>query len=303
MNMKRIIIGLFLPVLLAGCAATGGPSDPGSLSDTSSQADAPAVSLADTHVHGLAVDRGNSSRVFVATHHGLLVLENDISLSYAGRSRDDFMGFSPHPTDPNVLFSSGHPSFGGNLGVQKSTDGGVNWEKISNGGSRGTVDFHAMAAHPADVNLLFGWYGGNLHRSTDGGETWEIIAQMPPTLSLAGDPGNADVLYAGTQQGFLRSPDKGETWSTVPALQNVTVLDIEPVPTRGGLLLSTAQGVQEFSPGSDGSMITNVLGTLPGTEPAMHIAVDPNAPQVVYAIAGHSLYKSTDGGATWQTVL
>lgn len=299
----KLFTGLFIPVLLAGCAASESPSQAGDVPATPSQAETALVSLAETHVHGLAVDRGNGKRLFIATHDGLLVLENDSSLVYAGRSRDDFMGFSPHPTESDVLFSSGHPSFGGNLGVQKSTDGGESWEKISNGGSAGPVDFHAMAVHPADPDLILGWYAGSLHRSTDGGKNWEIITQLPPAISLAGDSRNADVLYAATQQGLLSSTDKGATWSAVPELQNVIVLDIEPDTTSGGLLLSTAEGIMMFGPGLGGGMITNALGPVPGSEPALHIAIDPNASQVVYAIAGHSLYKSTDGGKTWQKAL
>ena len=36
----------------------------------------------------------------------------------------DYMGFIPHPTDPSLLFASGHPAGGGNLGFIVSNDGG-----------------------------------------------------------------------------------------------------------------------------------------------------------------------------------
>ena len=52
-----------------------------------------------THAHGLAVDVENSSKLYIATHHGLLVLENGKELFRVGKSQDDYMGFSPHPSD------------------------------------------------------------------------------------------------------------------------------------------------------------------------------------------------------------
>jgi hypothetical protein len=86
-----------------------------------------------SHGHGLAVDPNDSSKVYIATHHGLLVLQNDKDLYRVGASMDDYMGFSVHPTESNVFFSSGHPSLGGNIGFMKSLDGGFTWKKISNG--------------------------------------------------------------------------------------------------------------------------------------------------------------------------
>ncbi|MBI2030127.1 exo-alpha-sialidase, partial [Candidatus Kaiserbacteria bacterium] len=53
------------------------------------------------------------------------MLENEKDLYRVGKSRDDYMGFSPHPTEADVFFTSGHPSRGGNLGFQKSDDGGA----------------------------------------------------------------------------------------------------------------------------------------------------------------------------------
>ena len=72
------------------------------------------------HGHGLAIDIADPNKLYIATHHGLLVLMNEKDLYRVGKSKDDYMGFSTHPTEANVVFSSGHPSSGGNIGFQKS---------------------------------------------------------------------------------------------------------------------------------------------------------------------------------------
>jgi len=73
-----------------------------------------------SHGHGLAVDVQDPSKVYIATHYGLLLLENEENLYRIGKSRDDYMGFSPHPTDANIFFSSGHPSTGGAILASRS---------------------------------------------------------------------------------------------------------------------------------------------------------------------------------------
>jgi len=75
-----------------------------------------------SHGHGLAVDVKDSNKLYIATHYGLFVLINEKNLYRIGKSRDDYMGFVVHPTEPNVFFTSGHPAKGGNLGVQRSDD-------------------------------------------------------------------------------------------------------------------------------------------------------------------------------------
>ena len=86
-----------------------------------------------SHIHGIAVDVEEPAWLYIATHKGLYLLaENKLTL--LGNSRDDYMGFSIHPKDSQVFYSSGHPQTGGNLGVMKSEDGGNTWKKISTGG-------------------------------------------------------------------------------------------------------------------------------------------------------------------------
>ncbi len=125
-----------------------------------------------THGHGLSVDVNDPNKLYIATHHGLMVLINDKELYSLSNKKDDYMGFSPHPNDSKILYSSGHPESGGNLGFQKSQDGGFTWEKVSDG-LEGPVDFHAMTVSPVNPNLIFGWYHGNLQRSINQGKTWK----------------------------------------------------------------------------------------------------------------------------------
>jgi len=290
--MKRSLVSLvLLPLLLAACTDSGGES----------------VSLADTHVHGLAVDRGDSSRVYIATHHGLLAWQEGQGLTQVGSSRDDFMGFSPHPTDPRILFSSGHPAHGGNIGFQRSDDQGETWKKISNGNPQGSADFHAMMAHPANPDHLYGWYKLRVHRSLDGGKTWEVLPKQPPEiLAFAGDPRDENTVYFGSIGDLLLSTDRGETFvSIAPELQTDIILDIEIENITGDLILATRDhGIMRASRNQEGGFIFETIGSLPGEDPAYYLALDPKNTEMMYAFSKtRVLYKSTDGGKNWQKLL
>ena len=298
-SQKFVAIGIAI-VFIGGGIVPLALQDNSSDNNSSSNNLTPEQSI--THGHGLAVDVQDPIKLYIATHQGLLVLINDKDLYRVGNSEDDLMGFSPDPTDANVLFSSGHPSLGGNIGFQKSEDGGFTWKKISDGVD-GPVDFHAMAISRVNPNLIYGWHQGNLQRSTDQGRKWEIVNSDLRPIYLAADSQDENVVYAATTdgQGAMVSRDQGATWTPLsPELQGgfVSVIAIHPQDSKtlltfseklGGLGKSTDAGKtwKKVSEGFNGEVVLFIAFS----------GIDPN---VVYALTeGNSLYKSTDAGETW----
>ncbi|GAB3998137.1 hypothetical protein GCM10029992_23100 [Glycomyces albus] len=66
------------------------------------------------HLHGLAIPAWGEGTVYMATHEGLIAIDGD-EWTYASEVLHDFMGFSAHPTEDGVMFSSGHPAPGSDL--------------------------------------------------------------------------------------------------------------------------------------------------------------------------------------------
>src|SRR3546814_19365186 len=84
----------------------------------------------ETHFHGIAVDPRNPDRLYLATHHGFFAVGPDGVAQQISETEDDFMGFTPHPSDPDVLYASGHPAGGRNPG--RSVDRRVGKEGVRN---------------------------------------------------------------------------------------------------------------------------------------------------------------------------
>lgn len=250
-----------------------------------------------THIHGLAVDRADPARLLIATHHGLYVARPDGAVRRLSDHRDDLMGFSAHPDDPAVLYASGHPAGGGNLGVIRSEDGGRTWTRLSPG-VHGPVDFHQMTISPADPQVLYGVYRG-LQRSDDGGRTWRVVAAPPQgIIALAASAHDPETLYAATEHGILISRDGGSGWMPVhPARAPATAITTTPDGTLIVYLLG--EGLLEAAETDPSGW--RLVGPELADDVILHLAVDPADPDRRYAATWQSrLLVSDDGGAGWR---
>jgi photosystem II stability/assembly factor-like uncharacterized protein len=143
-----------------------------------------------------------------------------------------------HPEDSDVVWvASQGPlwSAGGDRGLFKTADGGQTWKKVLGGGEwTGVTD---VVIDPRDPDVLYAatwqhqrtvaaYMGGGpetgLHRTGDGGETWEKLTEGLPRgpmakIGLAISPQKPDVLYAAIElnrrEGAVyRSTDRGSSW-------------------------------------------------------------------------------------------
>lgn len=247
-----------------------------------------------THYHGLAVDPTDASRLYLATHHGFYLVGADGTATRLSQVQD-FMGFTPHPADPSVLYASGHPGSGGNLGFLISIDGGANWTQISQGAD-GPVDFHQMDVSPADPLVIYGVFGG-LQVSRDGGKTFEVAGQPPQGLvALAASAASASRIYGATQIGLMVSDDGGATWRALAfSGQPVSMIATGPegalyaYVVGSGLMRATEVQPETWSP----------LSTDPRIQ--LHLAIDGKDPNRLFAIAHKAgIIRSEDGGKTWR---
>ena len=144
-----------------------------------------------------------------------------------------------HPENSNIVWvASQGPlwSKGGDRGVYKTTDGGQTWKRtLGDAEWTGATDLLINPSHPdilyaatwqrhrTVAGYLGGGPGSGLHKSTDGGETWQPLKSGIPNsnlgkLGLAMSPFNSEVIYAAIELdrrkgGVFITRNGGTTWS------------------------------------------------------------------------------------------
>ena len=146
---------------------------------------------------------------------------------------------------------------------------------------------------------------GYIYVSNDGGASWNIshAGDGRPLACLAK---LESVIYAGGWNGVVRSTDRGESWeksdSGLPQEPRVTSLlsydtllyattERGPTPDRGGIYVSLDMGRH-----------WTLLFTVEGGNSARQVSTIARKGNVLCA-GSDSLFRSTDGGITWKSVL
>ena len=189
---------------------------------------------------------------------------------------------------PNVFYIGVN-----NGGVWKTTDYGLTWTPIFD--DQPTQSIGAVAVAPSDPNIIYVGSGEGLQRpdlsvgdgiykSTDAGRTWEHLGlrEARQIGGLIVDPKDPNRLFAAAlghpygpneERGVFRSIDGGGTWQRVLYNdENTGAIDLAFDPANAqvvyAVLWAARQGPWEYN----------------------------NA----YVGGTSGLFKSTDGGATWQ---
>ena len=192
------------------------------------------------------------------------------------------------PNDSRVLYAATAAS-----GIVKTVNGGTDWTMIFDKEAVGSVGDIAIApSNPSIVwagsgesnNRQSSSWGNGVYKSLDAGKTWKHMG-LEKTMAIARvviHPTNPDIVYvaatgnlwaASPDRGVYRTMDGGKTWQLVLKVNDDTG--------------------------------------------ATEIAIDPDSPNILYAAmyqrrrtvfgfngsgAGSALYKTNDGGDTWNKI-
>ncbi len=178
-------------------------------------------------------------------------------------------------------------------GVWKTSNGGREWENISDGYFGGSIG--AITVSKNDPNVIYVGGGektvrGNVSsgygiwKSVDAGKTWTEsgLKNSRHVSRIAVHPTNSDIVYAGVlgniykptlERGLYKSTDGGKTWrKTLFANDHAGVVDLIIDPTNPRILYASTWRLQRtpYSLSSGGE--------------------------------GSALWKSTDEGETWKEI-
>ncbi|MCB9267569.1 MAG: hypothetical protein H6558_21300 [Lewinellaceae bacterium] len=196
-----------------------------------------------------------------------------------------------------------------------------------------------LEGHPSDPKILYvGTAGGGVWKSTDGGVTFaSVFDDHPQSIgAVALDPQNPDnVAWVGTGEcwvrnsvsvgdGLYRSDDGGKNWRRMGLEKSERISSIQINPDNPSQVYvgvlgalwgdSEERGVYKTEDG--GATWEKILYVGPSTG-CSDLAMDPQDPGTLYAAFWEfrrtaysfnsggdksALYKSTDGGKTWNKI-
>jgi photosystem II stability/assembly factor-like uncharacterized protein len=208
------------------------------------------------------------------------------------------------PTNPATVYAG---TSGG--GVFKSNDSGGTWSAVNTGLS--SLYVLTLAIDPsAPATLYAGTSGGGVFKSSNGGGSWSAInvgLTAAYVGALAIDPSAPATLYAGTgDRGVFKSTDSGGTWTAINNGLPTPYIDSLAInPAAPATLYVGASGPEVFKSIDSGSTWGRT-GAGPndpwGYGSTYALAIDPLAPDTLYAATDYRLFKSTDGGGSWTAV-
>ncbi|MFW6135700.1 MAG: hypothetical protein ACOC7N_02635 [Chloroflexota bacterium] len=207
-------------------------------------------------------------------------------------------------SESEVLYA-GFGSLG--MGVYRSADAGETWSATA----LRDEEVFGIAVDPGDCGTVYAaaWRDGVI-KSGDGGRTWDVVSdglEGAFVYSVVVDPTNRDVLYAGTaQRGIYRSEDAGATWRAW-GLQPLTAPQLD-VAADGRVVIAATWGegiYRRERRGTSWGAWSAVNNGIPSVHQDVYgVAMDPEDRATVFAAtAAGGIYRSTDGGGTWEQVL
>lgn len=268
-------------------------------------------------VVSLAIDPGNTQTIFAIGREGFS--NSRVAASFDGGSTWENRTGSLPSTKPlnhvtivdGKVYIAGGQLFGSQVvGVYKSENYGQSWQNISTNFPNKVTNY--ILVDPINPDKMYAASEGDgVYYTVNGGLTWNYntsgAGNTGAARSLHFEPGNNSSVYAGyLSLGVCKSTNSGGSWYLAnKGIANLLTNDIEvnPVNPMQILVAFEAENSGGCYLSNDGGETWQVIETLPGTRFSQ---VDIGADGSLYAwsngpssIAQEGLYKSVDGGATW----
>ncbi len=196
--------------------------------------------------------------------------------------------------------------------ILKSMDAGVNWNSVTQSPRATEIGgLYIEATNPNHIiSSLLGTYniGGLsgkecISETTDGGVTWTRKGPVGHGGVLTKDLNNANTFFLGVfGQGLFKTTDGFSTYSNIRT-GNKVILDVIVNPSNSLEVLISELDIATstyaiLKSTNGGSTFVNTSSLI-----TTKLEYDPNNTTIVYAATFSGLYKSTDGGSTWNIYL
>jgi photosystem II stability/assembly factor-like uncharacterized protein len=221
--------------------------------------------------------------------------------------------------------------------VDPSLFAGLRWRSL--GPARGGRSQAVAGSSTRPLEYYFGATGGGLWKTSDGGQTWRVVSdkffKSSSVGAVAVSESNPEVVYVGMGEtelrgnvlqgdGVYKSTDGGSTWNSVGLEKTLTIARIRIHPSNPDIVYVAALG-DPYGPNADRGIFKTTDGGKSWKKAlfrdektgAVDLSMDPKDPEILYAGLwevyrtphslssggpGSGLFKTTDGGQTWNEI-
>ena len=259
-------------------------------------------------------------------------LTKDSQADRANFKRPHFSNLSVSPTysRDKTVFAAGFD------GLFKSTDGGSVWSEVSTLSPKIIVGLGLSPDYYHDSTLAITTYLGGAYISHDKGLTWSTINRGLEKdnwlkrsvkkilhqhyvarlfgLDFSPNYGQDKTIFSPSWKHFLKSTNRGQQWQQIPITKKPSVFSrsikysmaISPnFASDGTIYLGSMQGTgQDFIlKSTDGGLNFSIVGNV-NNQPIVYLVISPDfaTDNTLYAGVKDGVYKTRDGGNTWQAV-
>ena len=247
------------------------------------------------------------SRIFSTVDSGTLWTE--LAMNVATVDYDEWCSvIAVDPSDENVLYA------GAAVPLQRTTNGGAtaaDWTSINAGVH---ADQQDLAFDPTNPRTIYLANDGGVYRSTNRGTTWALASgslAITQFYDIDVSEHDRDIVAGGAQDNGVYYRNAVGTWRHIP-WGDGTQIAVDPTDPQI-FYFSAQNGLPTYLRRSvDGGASHQQLGQtgLSGSSPWITIIkLDPTDPianpaanRVLFVCGTNELFRSTNGGQTWQRV-
>ncbi len=209
--------------------------------------------------------------------------------------------------------------------IYKSTDQGASFSVISEIGHK--IRSLVISPNFASDLTLYASGTGSVDKTVDSGKTWHSTTNGTPLLAMRGieiaiSPNYKvdQTIIAGTQKGLFKTQDGGESWvhlvgTAYGGSGYIEAIAISPnyqsdktfmITVRGMGLFKTVDAGESFIPIGEELIKNNYslskVNNVPSTSVPIQFSPSYAMDNTIYGYgsAGANLFKSTNGGNTWE---
>jgi len=246
--------------------------------------------------------------VFVSNDKGenwsqtsLIYRVSDIAKTF---SNIDLIGMTVDPLDSKALYVATHDK-----GMFYTYDGGTGWHQtLENKGRINTI-----AISPRESCIIYVAIANRIYKSTDCNRHWDyqlIEPRADPNnqiTALAVDNNDSNIVYAGTSgKGLFNSADGGYSWHVIKFFDDrIVKLLILPSNTNIIYVVTASKGI--FKTTDKGQTWTELFNDETKKQYAKllvyrDVILDPTVEDGLLYACPYGLFRSGDGGQSWQNI-